>query len=187
MDYINKLIQCLKSTQIYDCNGKSLDDYNYAIMKLVDLFLDIRKSEKRVFFIGNGGSAAIASHMTADFMKNGRIKTYSLFDKSIATCMGNDFGYEYIFSRPLELLASNGDLLVAISSSGNSLNIVNAIKVAQKKGLRIVTFSGFEKENKIISLGIYNVYVPVSHYGIVESIHNVILQQIVDVILENRE
>ena len=76
---------------------------------------------------------------------------------------------------------------MAISSSGNSLNIVNAIKVAQKKGLRIVTFSGFEKENKIISLGIYNVYVPVSHYGIVESIHNVILQQIVDVILENRE
>lgn len=84
----------------------------------------------------------------------------------------------------MEFLANPGDLLVAISSSGNSQNIVNAIQAAQRKNLEIVTLSGFQKDNRIIQTGIYNIYVPISHYGIVESIHNLILQQIVDTIAE---
>ena len=183
-DYLNKLMQSLQSTQVYSQDGTAYSSYEEAMQKLVELFSEIKNSQKQVFFIGNGGSAAIASHMTADFMKNGGMKTYSLYDNSVTTCMGNDYGYEYIFSRPLEFLANEGDLLVAISSSGNSQNIVNAIRVAQNKKLHIVTFSGFEQENRISHSGIYNVYVPVSHYGMVESIHNLILQQIVDVILE---
>ena len=117
-------------------------------------------------------------------MKNGGMKTYSLYDNSVTTCMGNDYGYEYIFSRPLEFLGNKGDLLVAISSSGNSQNIVNAVQVARKKDMEVLTLSGFRKENRIIGMGVYNIYVPVSHYGMVESIHNLILQQIVDTILE---
>lgn len=184
MDYLNRLIQSLKSTQIYDQDGIAVENYNESIKKLVEVFSDIKAQQKQVFFIGNGGSAAIASHMTADFMKNGGMKTYSLYDNSVTTCMGNDYGYEFIFSRPLEFLANKGDLLVAISSSGNSKNIVNAIQTARHKGLCVITFSGFSRENHIIHTGIYNVHVPVSHYGIVESIHNLILQQIVDLILE---
>ena len=122
--------------------------------------------------------------MTADFMKNGGMKTYSLYDNSVTTCMGNDYGYEYVFSRPLELLANENDILTAISSSGNSQNIVNAIQAAQRKNMNVITFTGFKKENRISSMGIYNVHVPVEHYGMVESIHNLILQQIVDTILE---
>jgi D-sedoheptulose 7-phosphate isomerase len=154
------------------------------MQKLVDLFTEIKRGGKQVFFIGNGGSAAIASHMTADFMKNGGMKTYSLYDNSVTTCMGNDYGYDYIFSRPLEFLGCEGDLLVAISSSGNSQNIVNAIEVAQQKKMKIVTLSGFDRENRISRMGIYNIHVPVSRYGMVESIHNLILQQLVDVIME---
>ena len=183
-DYLSRLLQYLHSTKIYDKDGNALKSYNDAMQHLVNLFSNIKQERKQVFFIGNGGSAAIASHMTADFMKNGGMRTYSLYDNSVTTCMGNDYGYEYIFSRPLEFLANEGDLLVAISSSGNSQNIVNAIRVAQNKKLHIVTFSGFEQENRISHSGIYNVYVPVSHYGMEESIHNLILQQIVDVILE---
>ena len=112
------------------------------------------------------------------------MRTYSLYDNSVTTCMGNDYGYEYIFSRPLEFLANEGDLLVAISSSGNSQNIINAIQVAQVKRLCILTFSGFQEDNLIRQTGIYNVHVPINHYGVVESIHNLILQQIVDTILE---
>lgn len=183
-EYLERIIHYLKETKVYSLSGMSCADYEGGMEKLVELFTDVKKTGNQLFFIGNGGSAAIASHMTADFMKNGGMKTYSLYDNSVTTCMGNDYGYEHIFSRPLEFLGNEGDLLVAISSSGNSQNIVNAIDVAQKKGMKIVTLTGFEDNNRICRSGIWNVYVPVSHYGMVESIHNLILQQIVDMILE---
>ena len=122
--------------------------------------------------------------MTADFMKNGGMNTYSLYDNSVTTCMGNDYGYEYIFSRPMEFLVKPGDLVVAISSSGNSQNIICAIQVAKKKKAAVVTFTGFRKDNQVRQMGDVNVYVPCEKYGIVESIHNLILQQIVDEIME---
>lgn len=184
MDYLEKLIQCLKSIHTYEQSGKIIKDYNQAIDALVNMFSEVKNKQKQVFFIGNGGSAAIASHMTADFMKNGNMKTCSLYDHSLMTCMGNDYGYEYVFSKPLELLGNEGDLLVAISSSGNSQNIVNALEVAGKRGLKIITFTGFHGKNRMIGKGTYNVHVPVCHYGMVESIHNLILQQVVDAILE---
>jgi D-sedoheptulose 7-phosphate isomerase len=184
MEYIKNLTQCLEAVQIYNQQGMPFTGYSEAMQGMVGLFSKVKKQGKQVFFIGNGGSAAIASHMTADFMKNGGMKTYSLYDTSVTTCMGNDYGYGFIFSRPLEFLGNDGDLLVAISSSGNSQNIVNAIQAAECKGMRVITFSGFQRDNKISSMGRYNVYVPSSKYGIVESIHNIILQQIVDTVME---
>lgn len=183
-EYLKKMIHCLEETQISNNAGISCADYEEGIEQLLGFFSEVKRVGKQLFFIGNGGSAAIASHMTADFMKNGGMKTYSLYDNSVTTCMGNDYGYEYIFSRPLEFLGNEGDLLVAISSSGNSQNIVNAIDVAKKKSMKLVTFTGFQKDNRIRTRGDWNIYVPVSHYGMVESIHNLILQQIVDTILE---
>lgn len=183
-EYLQKLIQCLEQMTIYDKYEKKAPSYEEGVALLVEVFTEVKRSSGQVFFIGNGGSAAIASHMTADFMKNGGMRTYSLYDNSVTTCMGNDYGYEFIFSRPLELLMKEGDLLVAISSSGNSMSIVNAITVAKKKGARVVTLSGFKKDNKIRQMGDYNLHVGIEHYGIVESVHNLILQQVVDVILE---
>lgn len=122
--------------------------------------------------------------MTADFMKNGGMNTYSLYDNAVTTCMGNDYGYEYIFSRAMEFLVREGDLLVAISSSGNSSNIINAIETARLKGAAVITFTGFEPNNKAKQMGDVSVYVPCKKYGIVESIHNMMLQQVVDLIME---
>lgn len=184
--YLEEWIRVLHSVQVYGADGTACRDYEEAMGKLVELFLEAKKAGKQVFFIGNGGSAAIAVHMTADFMKNGGMKTCSLYDSSVITCMGNDYGYEFIFSRPLEMLGNEGDLLVAVSSSGNSQNIVNAVEAAQKKGMKILTLSGFQRRNRISGMGDYNVHVPVSHYGMVESIHNLMLQQIVDTILERK-
>ncbi len=182
--YIAELIEKLEHTEIKDrITGKCLS-YDDGIRLLVDTFTHHKKRGSQLFFIGNGGSSAIASHMTADFMKNGGMNTYSLYDNAVTTCMGNDYGYEYIFSRPMDFLAREGDLLVAISSSGNSANIVNAIETARCKGAAVVTFTGFEPDNRIRQMGDANVYVPCRKYGIVESIHNLILQQIVDVIME---
>ena len=181
-DYLKLLFETVEDTQFL--YGKDFYSYEKGMEILVNIMKEIKKSQNHVFFIGNGGSSAIASHMTADFMKNAGIRTYSLYDNAVTTCMGNDYGYEYIFSRPLDFLAEEGDLLVAISSSGNSPSIVNAIEIAKQKKCRVITFSGFLKNNKIKQMGDVNVYVPISHYGIVESIHNMILQQIVDEIFK---
>lgn len=182
--YINELIDKIDKTEIYADIDKKFADYSEGINYLVDIFSKHKAEQTQLFFIGNGGSSAIASHMTADFMKNGGMNTYSLYDNAVTTCMGNDYGYEYIFSRPLEFLVRENDLLVAISSSGNSKNIINAIETVKTKKAEVITFTGFDADNKAKQLGDINVYVPSSQYGMVESIHNLILQQIVDMIME---
>lgn len=183
IEYINRLKEYLDKT-IYLNKQEIVSDYESAMQQVVSIFTRIKKSNRGVFFIGNGGSAAIASHMTADFMKNGGMNTCSLFDSALTTCMGNDYGYEHVFSKPLSFLIRENDLLVAVSSSGNSKSIVNAIEVAKEKKAVVITFSGFEATNRIKQLGDFNIYVPVIHYGMVESIHILILQQIVDTIQE---
>lgn len=181
--YINELIRSLEQTKIYIEDDTEMN-YEAGMRILVECFIRHKTAYTQIFFIGNGGSSAIASHMTADFMKNGGMKTYSLYDNAVATCMGNDYGYESVFSRPLEFLGQENDLLVAVSSSGNSQNIINAIKTANEKNMETITFTGFRKDNKAKQMGIINVYVPSERYGIVESIHNLMLQQVVDMIME---
>lgn len=181
--YIRELIGKLETTEIWIKRQKLLD-YDEGIRLLFRRFTDHKKNQSNLFFIGNGGSAAIACHMTADFMKNGGMNTYNLYDSAVTTCIGNDYGYEHIFSKPMELLMKQEDLVVAISSSGNSQNICNAINVAQKKGAEIITFTGFRSDNYAKQNGDINVYVPCEKYGIVESIHNLVLQQLVDMIME---
>lgn len=182
--YINDLIEKIGYTEVWEGNKRRCESYEEGIRFLVGIFNKCKQKQSRLFFIGNGGSSAIASHMTADFMKNGRMNTYSLYDNAVMTCMGNDYGYEYIFSKPMEFLVKEDDLVVAISSSGNSQNIINAIEVAQDKKAVVITFTGFEKDNRAKKMGDINVYVPSRKYGIVESIHNLILQQVVDMIME---
>lgn len=182
--YINELIEKLTHTEIWNGTEVRCQDYDEGIKLLVDTFSVHKERKSQLFFIGNGGSSAIASHMTADFMKNGGMNTYSLYDNAVTTCMGNDYGYEYIFSRPMEFLVREGDLVAAISSSGNSANIINAIETARIKGASVITFTGFEPDNKAKQMGDVNVYVPCKKYGMVESIHNLMLQQVVDLIME---
>lgn len=184
--YLQELMAALEQTEIWNGNSALAEhtDYEAGIGLLVDAFTRHKEKKTQLFFIGNGGSSAIASHMTADFMKNGGMNTYSLYDNAVTTCIGNDYGYEYIFSKPLGFLLKENDLLVVISSSGNSRNIINAIETARAKNVSVITFTGFERDNQARQMGDWNVYVPCKKYGIVESIHNLILQQIVDTIME---
>lgn len=182
--YIKELIEKLEMTEFQNVRKASINSYDEGIKELLHLFLQHKKYNTQLFFIGNGGSSAIASHMTADYMKNGGMNTYGLYDNAVITCMGNDYGYEYVFSKQLGFLIKEGDLLVAISSSGNSPNIINAIEVAKSKKAEVITLTGFKEDNKAKSLGDYNVYIPCEKYGTVESIHNLILQHIVDMLLE---
>lgn len=173
--YCDRFLDAMKNVSF---NGDT--DYVTNMNKLIELFMNARNQARTVYFIGNGGSAGIASHMTVDFLKNGRMRTHSMLDSSVITCLGNDYGYEFIFSEQLRITAQAGDLLVAISSSGNSPNIVNGIQMAKEKGCSVITLSGFRADNKISALGDYNIHVPSMEYGIVESLHQMILQQIVD-------
>lgn len=152
---------------------------------VVSIFHSVRAGGNCLYFIGNGGSAGIAMHMTADFLKNGKMRTVSMYNPATLTCLGNDFGYEYVFSKQLELLACPGDLLVAISSSGNSPNILSGIETAKEKGCKVITLTGFREDNKARQMGDFNVYVPSMEYGIVESVHNIILQEVVDILMED--
>ena len=161
-----------------DRNGNTIDTVVAA--RLAHLMRKARTAKKKVFFIGNGGSAGIAAHMTADFLKNGRMRAINMYGAATITCLGNDYGYEYIFSKQLELLADEGDVLIAISSSGSSPNILLAADMMKKCGGTVVTLTGFREDNKLRQKGDYNLYVPSMEYGIVESIHNQILQQVVD-------
>ena len=129
----------------------------------------------RLVFIGNGGSAAIASHMAADYQKNGGFPTLCFNDAPSLTCIANDVGYESVFRLPLKHHGRIGDVLFAISSSGDSLSIVNAVNLARDLHLNVVTLSGFQPDNRIRGAGGVNFYVPSANYGVVEIAHLAIL------------
>ena len=155
----------------------------HDISKVMNVLEEARLSGHRIFVCGNGGSAAIAIHMTNDFLKNGGIRTHSMHDPATLTCLGNDFDFTQIFSRQLEMIADEGDILAAISSSGKSPNILRAVDKAREKRCKVITLSGFSEDNPLRQMGDLNIYVPSMEYGIVESLHNLILQQVVDEIL----
>ena len=183
-EYLDEFVEAMNNVRITGSDVPDDSSYENAIAYLVRMFSAKKTQGACLFFIGNGGSAAIASHMTADYMKNGGLKTYSLYDNAVTTCMGNDYGYEYVFSRPLDFLGNKGDLLIAISSSGNSQNILNAIQAARKNEMDVLTLTGFGEDNRVRQVGDCNIYIPNKRYGIVENAHTVILQQVVDEIMK---
>jgi D-sedoheptulose 7-phosphate isomerase len=132
--------------------------------------------------VGNGGSSAIASHMATDYSKNGDVRAMALNDSSMLTCLGNDLGYDRVFAKQIELYARPDDLVIAISSSGRSANILNAVKAARAAKCAVVTFSGFTADNPLRRLGDINFYVASDRYGFVEIGHLTICHAILDFI-----
>ncbi|NGX63684.1 MAG: Phosphoheptose isomerase [Candidatus Anoxychlamydiales bacterium] len=132
------------------------------------------------YVIGNGGSAGIASHFCNDLLKTLKIPSSTLVDASVLTCLANDYGYEKCYSEALKVISKSDDVLVAISSSGNSLNIVNAVRVAKEKGSFVITFSGFDSANPLRQIGDLNFWLDKKDYGLVEMGHMFLLHSIVD-------
>ena len=183
--YLKGLGDVFLKIEVTNAQGKS-NSLEHGFEEAIKIVSEQANKRKKIIFIGNGGSAAIASHQSVDYWKNGGMRAIAFNDTSLLTCIGNDYGYPFVFEKPIEMFADPGDVLIAISSSGKSENITNGAKMAKKKGLTVITMSGFKPDNPLRSLGGLNFYVPAltGAYGFVEIAHLTICHCIVDAIID---
>lgn len=180
-DYFDRLHKILMNVIVTTKNGSRLDAQQ-GTDKAISMIEAARAASRKVMIVGNGGSAAIASHQALDMLNTANVPTLTFNDPAYITCFSNDFGYEQVFSRPIEIFAKPGDVLVAISSSGKSKNIINAVSSAAIKGCSTITFSGFSPAAPLISTGDLNFYVDSDQYGPVEVAHAALIHYLTDTI-----
>ena len=183
----------------FDCLNRSIEStrckienknasFDRSLTAVSEFFKLATGNKKSIWWVGNGGSASICSHLSQDMMNKLGIRSQYFGDASLMTCMSNDYGYEQVYARPLSVYASEYDLLIAISSSGNSANILNAVDMATKKNMQIITLSGMKEDNKLWNTKSNISFLVTSDlYGIVEVSHEAILHGIIETMwLENR-
>ena len=159
-------------------NIQNVDDY--LLLEATTTLKKIKKCNGKVIVIGNGGSAAMASHVAVDLTKAAQLRAISFNETSLITCFANDYGYENWPKQALLSYADSNDVLVLISSSGQSANIVNAAIQAKDMNIPVITFSGFDVNNPLRKLGVLNFWVDSKSYNIVEMTHHVWLVAIID-------
>lgn len=177
--YFAALSGLIRDTEVTDDSAKPIE-LREGLDRMWDAASDAHESGNKIMFIGNGGSAGIASHLAIDFSKNGGLRSQVFNDAAALTCLSNDLGYENVFAKQVDLHAREGDVLVAISSSGQSPNILRAVDAARSRKCRIASFSGFSEDNQLRRRGDVNFYVRSDQYGFVETAHLVLCHSILD-------
>ena len=174
----------MKNNYITDYLNKFSDhisNFNYKdFLNIVKILKKIKKNKKKVILVGNGGSAAMASHVSVDLTKMCKIRAVNFNEADLLTCFSNDYGYENWVQKALSFYADKGDLLISISSSGESKNIINGSKFAKRIGCKVVTLTGFNKNNKVRKIGHVNLWLESKNYNFVEMVHHTWLLSIVD-------
>lgn len=159
-----------------------------AFEALSDIFKCSIEKKNNIWWIGNGGSAAICSHLSQDLLNKLSIKSTFCGESALMTCMANDYGYENIYSKPLQLLWEEDDVLIAISSSGNSENILSCARMAKEQGVKLITLSGFHRDNQLWNMPAQvSFYVPSQLYGHVETCHEAILHAVIECLWKNTQ
>jgi len=177
--YLASFNEILSKTTITDNSGSEIDeDQAYTVM--IDKFNAVKKNKNMVYLAGNGGSNALLSHVAVDLINTGRVNAYPFTDASLLSCMANDYGYENVYRKPLEIMYRSGDALIAVSSSGSSSNIVNAAEYVREQNGFIITLSGFKDDNNLRNKGDINFWINVAHYGKVEVGHSLLLHRLTD-------
>ena len=183
-NYLDQVYKGIKNASITDKNGTEL-----GLDKGLEMWTE--KAERvrmeydgLIFFCGNGASATMAEHMSHDWFQNAKINTTTCSETAHITAISNDIGYDSVFSYRAERILSDKDLLVGISSSGNSVNILNAIEAAKKKGTFTIGLSGKNADNGMRSIVDLSFYVPLNTYSEVESAHALILHMALDSYLD---
>lgn len=158
-----------------------------AIIAIRDRWRETARTGNKVMFIGNGGSAAMASHLAIDLAKNGGIPAVAFNDAATLTCLANDYGYEEMFRHAVRLWGHNGDTLVAISTSGTSKNVLNGVAQAKEMGITVVTTTGKSPDNPLRAMGDINLWIGSDAYNIVETVHQFWLLAALDLAIGRAE
>ncbi len=159
------------------------NDVSNKLIELKNSLLEVKKTNNKVIIAGNGGSAAIASHVSVDFTKQGGIRTINFNEYDLITCFSNDYGYENWLSRAVDFYADTGDHLILISSSGRSNNILNAAKNGKKKNLHLTTLTGFAENTELSNLSDISLWVDSKAYNIIENTHQIWLLIVCDMLV----
>ena len=187
MNYFDKYIEYISiglKTSKFISNSIETDS-QFFFNEIKNILQSLKKNKNKIYFFGNGASAAFANHMALDFSKNGKILARSLSDSALLTALSNDYSYENAMLEFLKIEgATQDDLVITISSSGNSPNIVNVLNYCKENDIKSLAFSGLKNDNKSITLADYSIYVPMKTYGMVECIHQIFLHLILDESME---
>ena len=172
-----------------DRYNKSLfeTDVSDQMIKMKKMLLEVKKSGRKVIIAGNGGSAAMASHVAVDFTKQGGVRSINFNEADLITCFANDYGYEHWVEKAVEFYGDEGDMVILISSSGSSKNMVNAAQTAIKLGMDVVTFTGFDIDNPLKQEGSINFWLDSQAYNIVENTHQIWMLMVCDLIIGKAE
>ena len=164
------------------------DEITEKIINIKKILLDIKKNNSKVMIFGNGGSAAIASHVSVDLTKNAGIRSANYNEADLITCFSNDYGYERWIEKTIEFYGESRDVLILISSSGKSPNMINACKAAKNKKIsKIITLTGHDKNNPLSKLGDINLWIDSKAYNFIENTHQLWLLTVCDLIIGKRE
>tara|TARA_Y100001970_G_C14142603_1_gene808040 strand:+ start:860 stop:1420 length:561 start_codon:yes stop_codon:yes gene_type:complete len=162
-------------------------DISQEMIKMKEMLLKVKARGKKVMIAGNGGSAAMSSHVAVDFTKQGGIRTVNFNESDLITCFANDYGYEHWVEKAVEFYGDDGDLAILISSSGSSKNILNAAVAAKKLNIDVITLSGFSKDNPLRKKGDINFWLDSKAYNVVENTHLIWLLMVCDLIIGDAE
>jgi D-sedoheptulose 7-phosphate isomerase len=170
MEEAGQFQDIVEKAEFSDHDGNALG-YERGVQKNLEMLENLRDRGGNLFLVGNGGSAGVVSHILTDYINVNKLNARTLHESSLLSCMSNDYGYENSFSEPLTTLAREKDLLIAVSSSGRSPNIHNAVKSIKKAGGEAITLSGFGHDNPLRSMGGLNIWLDSNSYGLVEIGH----------------
>lgn len=171
---VDRLHSLLSGLVFQDAQGNLIEN-DEAFQLWLNWTERVRRDNSTIYLIGNGASASMASHFAADLAKNGQLHTQVFSDVCLLTAVSNDISFEQVYSEPLRRRGKAGDLLVAISSSGRSPNILRCVEVAAELRMTVVTLSAFQPDNPLRAAGQLNAYVPGTNYGEAETCHAAVL------------
>ena len=158
-------------------------DVSETMIAVKTLLLKTQQNRKKVIVVGNGGSAAISSHVSVDLTKQAGIRTMNFNEADLITCFANDYGYENWVTKSIEFYGDEGDVAILISSSGKSKNMINAAAQANKMGIHVITLTGFKQDNPLKKLGELNFWLDSRAYNIIENTHQIWLLMVCDLII----
>jgi|TARA_Y100000590_G_C15657546_1_gene991252 D-sedoheptulose 7-phosphate isomerase len=181
-DFVNKYLEDF--SKLVKPNAEVVE----KIIQVKNILMETKKNKGKVMIFGNGGSAAIASHVSVDLTKCANIRSVNFNEADLITCFSNDYGYEKWVAKAIDFYSDKEDVLILISSSGKSLNMINACEAARRKKVsKIITFTGHNKNNPLSKLGDINFWIDNKAYNFVENIHQVWLLTIADLVIGKRE